>query len=214
MLVSWQILGRRCTELFRDRYRGIPAAVLLPQLFLAVGWLRAGVAHGLHGAWWNGEEIVTFVDTRTADAISWYEPFLTYVVRPLPATTAAIVLALEVLVGLMLVLNIKPLAAILMATFLNLHFILSGVVNPSVFYLVIALVVVLWRMERTVSLATSKRMAKVAAVAAGVATLCLVPFIASPSPDKAIEDPALVLILLSLLFATSTWWTSHRIAFD
>ncbi len=207
-------LPRFCARLFGDRYRGIPAAVLLPQLFLAFGWLRAAVAHGTSGTWWSGEEILTFVDRDTSAAIEIYEPFLANVVRQLPALTAVVVLALELLVALMLGLNIKPLAAIAVGTFLNLQFMLAGVVNPSAFYLVIALVVVLWRMEGTVSLSTSRRLAKGVAIAAGITTLFMLPFVTTPTPARAIDDPAVVLIFLSLLFATATWWTSHRIAFD
>lgn len=192
----------------------MPAAVLLPQLFLAFGWLRAAVAHGLHGAWWSGEEILMFIERDTSAAVGIYEPFLNYVVQPLPTVTAVIVIAIEVIVGLALVLNVRPLRAILLGAFLNLQFILSGVVNPSTFYLVIALVVVLWRVERTVSLTGSRTLAKRVAIAAGATTLLLLPFITSPTPEHAIDDPALVLIFLSLLFATAIWWTSHRIAFD
>ncbi len=188
--------------------------MLLPQLFLAFGWLRAAVAHGIDGSWWSGEEVLTFVDRDTSAAIEMYEPFLLNVVRQLPAMTALVVVVLELLVGIMLGLNIRPLIAIAIGTFLNLQFMLAGVVNPSAFYLVIALVVVLWRMEGTVSLSTSRRLAKGVAIAAGITTLFMLPFVTTPTPDQAIDDPAVVLIFISLLFATATWWTSHRIAID
>ncbi len=155
-----------------------------------------------------------FIAEETGAAVGIYEPFLTYVVQPLPTVTAVIVLAIEMLVGLMLVLNIRPLRAITLGAFLNLQFILSGVVNPSTFYLVIALVVVLWRVERTVSLTGSRILARRVAIGAGATTLFMLPFITSLSPEHAIDDPALVLIFLSLLSATAIWWTSHRIAFD
>ena len=205
---------RTLARVFGARYRGIPAAVLLPQLFLGFGWLRAAVAHGVSPGWWTGDEILRFVDIDTSAAIEVYEPFLAHVVRPLPALTAAIVLLIELLVGVMLVANVRPLSAVFVGAFLNLQFILAGIVNPSTFYLVISLVVVLWRMERTVSLSTSRRLARTVGMVAGVLTLLLVPFITDPSPAHAIEDPAIVLIFLSLLFAVATWWTSHRIAFE
>ncbi len=199
---------------FLQRYRGVPAAVLLPQLFLAIGWLRAGVAHAIEGAWWAGDELLRFLASDTTYAIGMYEPFLDYVVQPLPVLTAVIVCALQLAVGVMLVLNVRPLVALAAGAFMNLHFILAGVVNPSAFYLVIALVVVLWRMERTVSLATSRKLAKATAIAAGVTTLFLLPYTSRPAPAEVIDDPALVLIFLSLLFAGATWWTHHRIAID
>ena len=192
----------------------VPAAILLPQLFLAFGWMRAGVAHAITGHWWSGEEMRNFLAVETDHSIGIYEPFLTYVVEPLPILTAVVVCVMEIAVGLLLALNIRPTAALLAGAFLNLHFVLAGVVNPSAFYLVIALVIMLWRLERTMSISTSRTVAKVAAGCAGAATLILLPFIATPTPDQVIEDPALVLIFLSLLFAGSTWWTYHRMAFD
>ncbi|MGH1491718.1 MAG: hypothetical protein ACRBK7_20380 [Acidimicrobiales bacterium] len=194
------------------RYRGVPAAVLLPQLFLAAGWLRAAIAHTFDGTWWSGAYIRGFVAFETSAAIGLYRPFLDHVVLSMPTITALIVVSIQVAVGVMLIFNYRPMRAVLIGAFLNLQFLLAGAVNPSTFYLVLALVVVLWRMERSNSVSTSRRLARAVAILAGVTTVFMLPYIATPSPDGAIEDPALVLIFISLLFATATWWTYRRVA--
>ncbi len=186
--------------------------MLLPQLFLAAGWLRAASAHSFDGGWWSGAEIRGFVAHETSAAIGLYRPFLNHVVLSFPTLTALIVVALQLVAGIFLIMNYKPMCAVLIGVFLNVQFLMAGAVNPSAFYLVLALVVVLWRMERSSSLSTSRKLTRLVAIAAGVTTVFMLPFIASLSPDRAIEDPAAVLIFISLLFATATWWTSHRIA--
>jgi thiosulfate dehydrogenase [quinone] large subunit len=181
-------------------------------LFLAAGWLRAALVHLFDGAWWSGQVVRQFVAFDTSAAIGVYRPFLEYVVAPLPTVTALIVVTGQLVAGGFLLLNYKPMWGVLLGAFLNLQFILAGAVNPSAFYLVMALVVVLWRMERSSSLSTSRRLTRAVGIFAGLTTVVMVPFIASLSPERAIDDPALVLIFISLLFATTTWWTSHRIA--
>lgn len=186
--------------------------MLLPQLFLAAGWLRAVFAHMFDGSWWSGAEIRGFVAFDTSAAIGIYRPFLNHIVLGLPTITAIIVILIELAAGLLLIANYRPLVGVLLGVFLNVQFMLAGAVNPSVFYLVLALVVVLWRMERSSSLSTSRRIARLVGLSAAVTTVSMLPFIASLSPDRAVEDPAIVLIFVSLLFAVATWWTSHRIA--
>lgn len=186
--------------------------MLLPQLFLAAGWLRAVFAHMFDGDWWSGAEVRGFVAFETSAAIGIYRPFLNHIVLGLPTITAIIVILIELAAGLLLIANYRPLLGVLLGVFLNVQFMLAGAVNPSVFYLVLALVVVLWRMERSSSLSTSRRIARLVGLSAAVTTVSMLPFIASLSPDRAVEDPAIVLIFVSLLFAVATWWTSHRIA--
>lgn len=170
------------------------------------------MVHTFDSAWWSGAQIRSFVAFDTSASIGFYRPFLNHVVLSLPTITALVVVAIQIIVGAFLLTNYKPLLAVLLGAFLNLQFIMAGAVNPSTFYLVMALVVVLWRMERESSLNASRRLSRAVGIAAGVTTILMLPFIASLSPDRAIDDPALVLIFISLLFATATWWTTHRIA--
>lgn len=199
------------TRHIQRRYNAIPAAVLLPQFFLGFGWLRAGVAHAVSGAWWSGDELESFLLAEGDLTVGAYEPFLEYLVRPFSVVVAATVCLAEIAIGVLLLANRRVIGALLVGSFLNLQFIMAGAVSPSIFYLVIALVIVLWRLERTVSLDMSRRMARGAAAVAAVMTVVLLPYVTTLQPESVIEDPALVLIFLSTLFAVACYWVYHRL---
>ena len=131
---------------------------------------------------------------------------------PLPATTAAIVVGLEVLIGVLLLANTRPVYALALGVFLNVQFMLAGVVNPSVFYVILAFSIIHWRMEQYLSVERSRLLAKRVAVGAVVLSLMLVPFVSTMRPAMVMEDPALVIIFLAGLFAFGGWWTQNRIA--
>jgi thiosulfate dehydrogenase [quinone] large subunit len=183
----------------------MPPWVLLPQLFLAAGWLRAGIANATTGGWWSGAGVREFIAVDTGHAVDVYAPFLTHVVEPLAVAVAITVCVAEVAVGSLLVLNRWTVGTLLSGAFLNLHFMLAGAVNPSAFYLVIAMVIVLWRVESGDG-AVRRSIARRTATAAAVTTVGLTPFVTTVRPAQVIEDPAIVLIFLSLLLATTTRW--------
>ena len=184
----------------------MPSWILLPQLFLAAGWLRAGTANAITDGWWSGETLRLFLDVDTSHAVTIYQPFLTHVVEPFAAVVAAMVCIAELAIGAMLALNRRVLGALLVAAFLNVHFMLAGAVNPSAFYLVIAMVIVSWRLEEGSSAPKRRAVARRAGFAALVTTLGLAPFVTTIQPARVIEDPAIVLIFLSVVFAIATSW--------
>jgi len=143
-----------------------------------------------------------FLGVDTSQAVRIYEPFLSHVVEPFAVVVAAIVCVAELATATLLALNRRVLSTLLVATFLNVHFMLAGVVNPSMFYLVIAMVIVLWWLDKGASAATRRPIARRAALAAAVATLGLAPFVTTVHPAQVIKDPAIV------LFAITTW--AHR----
>ncbi|MDH3296103.1 MAG: hypothetical protein OER95_17430, partial [Acidimicrobiia bacterium] len=187
------------------RYRSVPASVLYPQLFLALGWLRASVAHIVSANWWSGEELLRFLDAREETRLPIYEPFIDLLIRPMPVLVSAAVLLLQLLTGLALLANIRPVTWILVGIFLNTHFILAGAVNPSVFYVVIGMAVLLWLMWDRMTPARAYRVSIGASVLAALAVLWCGPFITTFDPASVIEDPSLILITLSCLFAMSCW---------
>lgn len=188
----------------------IPSWILLPQLFLAIGWLRAGAANAITDGWWSGETLRLFLEVDTSHAVTIYQPFLTHVVEPFAVVVAAMVCIAELAVGAMLAMNRRVVGALSVATFLNVHFMLAGVVNPSAFYLVIAMVIVLWRLEDGTSAVERRAAAHRAGFAAIVTTLGLVPFVTTIRPAQVIDDPAIVLIFLSAIFAIATWWAHEQ----
>ncbi len=191
------------------RFGAMPSWVLVPQLFLAAGWLRAGIEKATTSAWWKGEALRGFVEANTDQAVTIYEPFLSHVVEPYAVVVAVAVCLAELAIAALLAFNHRVLGALLVATFLNVHFMLAGAVNPSAFYLVIAMVIVLWHLDNRGSAATRRAIARRAVVAATVITVGLGPFVRTVQPAQVIEDPAIVLIFLSVLLAVATLW-AHR----
>lgn len=196
------------------RYRSVPASVLYPQLFLGFGWIRASVANGTTASWWSGDELLTFLESTEALRLPIYAPFIDLVVRPLPIFVSVIVVVLQVLVGLALLANVRPVAWTLVGIFLNVNFIMAGSVNPSVFYVVMGMAVVLWIMLDRMTAERANRMAVGATIVAAVTLVVCGPFITTFDPARVIEDPSLVLICLSMLFAVSCRLTYGELAGD
>ncbi|MGB5755309.1 MAG: hypothetical protein WBM50_00210 [Acidimicrobiales bacterium] len=196
----------------RNRYQHLPGWVLLPQIFLAAGWARAGVAHAMSRRWWNGEEILEFLALDTDLRVGLYRHVLTGIVEPFPAVTAAVVGLTELVIAILLAANVRVKSALVAAAFLNVQFMLAGVVNPSIFYLVAGLGIAIWLLETTASPETISRLTRVGIGLGAVASLLLAPSIRTIEPETAIEDPALVLIFFIALSVASLWWVNQRTA--
>jgi hypothetical protein len=179
--------------------------VLYPQLFLGFGWIRAAVAKVFDGDWWTGEYLIDFLDRSEALRLPPYELFVDGVVRPMPAVIAVVVFTLQLVTGLALLANIRPITWTLVGMFMNVHFILAGSVNPSVFYVVLALVVVLATMRERLTASAAHKIAVRSSIMAVLVAFVCGPFITTVDPARVIEDPSLILILLSSLFALSCW---------
>lgn len=190
------------------RYCALPAWVLLSQLFLGVGWLRAGIAHGLSQAWWSGDELLAFLAEERGDTLAPYDLFLQNVVVPFPGPFAAVVVIAELLVAFMLIADVRPSVGLVIGMALNLQFVATGAVNPSVFYLVIAFGIVAWRLEQALDVDESLAVARYGTLAAAVGIAALVPAVATMAPTDVIDDPAIVLIFLMVLIPV-VLWTLH-----
>ncbi len=206
-----QTPAKRSVGFLRLTVWDIPAWVLLPQLFLAAGWARAGIENAIDGNWWTGETLRRFLETNASHAVPIYEPFASHVAEPFAVPIAAFVCVTELAVALMLAANYRVVGAVLVASFLNIHFMLAGSVNPSTFYLVISMVIVVWHLERRCSMAARRTYARRTRWAAAAAIVGLAPFVTTIHPARVIEDPAIVLMFLSGLAAFAIEW-SHRTA--
>lgn len=195
-----------------DRFRSVPVAVLFPQIFLGIGWLRAAVAHGTEPGWWNGGQVAAFAEAQMADALPVYRLFLDDVVMAIPTLVAVVVVMAQLAIGLALMVNFRPVAFALGGVFLNLHFILAGQVNPSVFYIVMAMAVVLWTLALDIPVDRSYAIAtRLTALAVAVVVLA-VPLARTMDPSAVIEDPALVLACLAVLLALSAWFLHFQMS--
>lgn len=200
-------LGHRITE----RYRRVPSWVLILQLFLAVAWGRSGLANALRDGWWSGQGVLDFLATETGLRVGAYRFVLTGLVEPFPAAVAVLVVVVELVVAVMLIVNHRPMLALGIAAAFNVQLILAGAVNPSVFFLVGALVIGIWRLETTAGAARLERLSSTVVVGGIIAIAFLAPAVRTLRPDGATEDPALALIFLALLTMVALWWVNRRV---
>ena len=173
------------------RTAGLPAWVVLTQLFIGLGWLRAVTEKLIDPAWWNGAAIHAFVEDHEGLAVGWYQPFVDTVVSPRALLVALVVMAAQLVAGLSLVTGRKAAVGVGVGMFLNLHFLAAGAVDPSAFYLLAQGALALWMAERASTPAVLRRL-ETAAVSAAVLAAVSLPFITTLHPAEVIEDPAVM----------------------
>ena len=195
-----------------EGYQRLPSWILIPQIVLAVGWALATLTNIFQADWWSGQAIRDFVATETGLRVNVYQHVLTGLVEPLPAVTAIVVAAIQIAIVVMLVFNYRVMVALSLAAFLNVQFILAGVVNPSVFYLVAALGIAIWRIETSANAETLQRLSDFTIMSGLVAVAFLAPGVRTLQPEGVLDDPALVLIFLAFLAMVAMWWVNRRVA--
>jgi uncharacterized membrane protein YphA (DoxX/SURF4 family) len=180
--------------------------VLLPiRVFLAVGWLRSGIAKLIDAHWWNGDSLRAFLDQHRAAALPPFRPVMEHAIQPLALVVAFVVMATEIGCGLAIGMGRPLRAALRWAFMLNTIFMLCGEVNPSAFYLVMEMVLLVAVADGTIGTRptppTRRTYGLVAAllVIAGV----LGAYVRTLEPAKVITDPALMLLFLALLQAAT-----------
>jgi len=201
-------------------------AFLLPlRLFIGLGWLRAGVEKMIDPVWRSGDKILDFFNAQiAADAVYFplYETLITQLFAPNAFALSWIILIGELLVGIAILLGAVTNLALLAGIFMNLNFVLAGVVNPSAFYIVIQAVLlsantgailgldsVFSRYSGSFLIAhpssfergnrpSRRRALLVSGILCGLTALLAVPYIRDFGPHS-VDDPAMLLfILLSL----------------
>ena len=120
---------------------------LLPlRLFLGLGWLRAGMAKLTKPAWYNGEALQKFLTDHIdkGDIIfPHYEFLINNLFLPNAFILAWIIIVGQVLCGVGILFGVFSNIALMMGIIMNLNFILAGAPNPSAFYVVIQIVLLL-----------------------------------------------------------------------
>ena len=191
------------------------AALLPVRLFLALGWLRAGVEKAIEPSWWRGDGLRSYLAeqlTTGAVTITPYRAVMDDLWRPLATPLGIAVLATQLLVGLALLVGYRTRAALTVGIVLNVQFILAGSVDPSVFYLVLAIALFAvdpadlpgvdqlravdppwrWTVPRP-----SNRTLGVATGIVAVAGAALLPFVRTIDPARVVEDPAVILLTVT-----------------
>jgi len=203
--------------------------LLLPvRAFIGLGWLRAGVEKLADPDWLNGATLTGFLTDQFVGGqvvFRFYAGLINAVFLPQAQLLSGILMIGQLLAGLAILAGCFSTAALVGALFMNLNFLLAGVPNPSAFYLVIQLALLLanagavvggdawlgrfpwlaWLTARPPMLVpTARRRAWMQLLmlllcilsAAGAATA-----ISDFSPAGSVHDPAMILTILSSMAA-------------
>ena len=192
--------ARGLRQRVRERV-AVPAWVLLIEVFIGLGWLRAAVEKIIDPAWWSGDVVVDFLADHADTSLPWYTPIEQSIVRPGLGLVLVYVVMAQLAVGLALVAGTRREIALGVGLFLNLNFIAIGAVDPSAFYVLAQLAVLLWVLESRTRPAIARPAAAVGVVAGLVLAAGSAPFIGTLDPALVIEDPAVMLTTMGLLAA-------------
>ncbi|MFW2334398.1 MauE/DoxX family redox-associated membrane protein [Ilumatobacter sp.] len=186
--------------------RAIHALLLPLRLFLAAGWLRAGVEKVIDPNWWTGDVLGAFLVEQRPHMLPFFRAFSDAFVAPLALPTAWLVVEVQIAIGLCLLLNRWPRRALWAGVVLNVCFTLAGRVNPSAFYLVMELVLLIG-LSRPVNMTIAWRRAMLWCVPAAA----MLPFARTLVPAEVIDDPAMMLSFVCGLAALATlaWSAAH-----
>jgi uncharacterized membrane protein YphA (DoxX/SURF4 family) len=181
-------------------------AMLLPlRIFLAAGWLRAGIEKSIDHSWWNGTTLRGFLTDHHDVALPFFRPVMEHGFAPYAVIVAAVVVVAEIASGLAIAIGRSMRAALQVGVVLNVAFILCGQVNPSAFYLVMEIALLFAMADGVLGERPSSvdRRTLVYAGVAAVLGFALVPYVRTVDPAKVITDPAMMLVFLSLTVAAT-----------
>jgi thiosulfate dehydrogenase (quinone) large subunit len=202
-------------------------ALLVPlRGFIGLGWLRAGVEKLVAPGWFDGSALTSFLAEQLngghvvfplyASAI--YELFL-----PQAQAMSWIVLLGQLLAGLAILLGGFTRAALLGGLFMNVNFLLAGVPNPSAFYIVIQMLLLVgnagsvFGLDRWLAPAMPRLLLAVLPaflhfrrdhlrhalhILGGLllaTAICAATYITDYSPAGSVEDPAAIVVVMALL---------------
>ncbi len=210
-------------------------AYLVPlRLFIGLGWLRAGAEKAIDSSWRDGLSLTAFLGDHLAAgevAFPWYETLMEQVFLPHAALLALVILLGQFLAGAAIATGLLTNAALLGGLFMNLNFLLAGEPNPSTFYIVIQVALLLTHagailgldagLSRTIHnpllvaqprAARHRRQWRVPVLPIGaialVTTIYALAHVTDWSPAGSVEDPAMIVAILaqlSLAWATIAW---------
>ena len=184
----------------------LAVVALLPlRLFLAAGWLRAGAEKLIDPQWWNGNKLRAYLTTQHELALPFFRPIMDHWIAPWARVVAIVVVVTQVAIGLAIAIG-KPLRLALRWGFvLNVLFIMSGTINPSAFYLIMQMVLLVAIADGVIGVRPSSPSWRTIALAGTTAALCIamVPYIRTVEPAKVIHDPAMMLVFIGTILTVT-----------
>ncbi|MCA9838609.1 MAG: DoxX family membrane protein [Trueperaceae bacterium] len=116
---------------------------LLPlRLFIGIGWLRAGLEKWLEPGWYDGTSLSAFLtDHLQTGKVTFasYQHLMQAVFEPSSLHLGHLIMSGQILVGLAILTGCFTNIALLVGIFMNINFILVGEINPSAFYIMMEL---------------------------------------------------------------------------
>jgi thiosulfate dehydrogenase [quinone] large subunit len=211
------------------------SAYLVPlRLFIGIGWVRAGLEKLIEVNWQNGSALVTFFNQQVSGghvSFPFYRNMIQGFFTPQALSLSWVIMIGQLLVGMAVMAGAFTNFALLCGVFMNFNFIFSGQVNPSAFYIVIQMALFMGnagaiigidqflsrkipvcflvaqpdgvRNLLSVDCATYLTMAILSLGGA----LFAIPYIRDFGPHS-VEDPAMILLVLSIVIGLSaliTW---------
>jgi len=171
------------------------------RIFLALGWTRAGVEKVIDRDWWAGDYVRDFLASKREEALPFASWSTDWIGTRAAIGISFVVLILELTIGLLLFTGRRMAGVLATASALNIAFVALGAVNPSAFYLVIQLTLMLGLVASKPVVSQIWNLAAIGA--AGVLALAMAPFITTMHPHGVIDDPAIMLSTLFMLVAAT-----------
>ncbi|NNF53156.1 MAG: hypothetical protein HKN03_01810 [Acidimicrobiales bacterium] len=198
--------------LLRQRTGGLPGWVLLTQLFIGLGWLRAATEKIIDPSWWQGAVITEFLAERQPTTLVWYQPFVDHVVLAQLTVFTMLVVALQLVAGLTLVSGRFVGYGLFAGLVMNFHFLAAGAVNPSAFYILSQGALALWMAERA-SFAGVHTLSylRIGQAWTGISALISLPFVRTLQPANVIDDPAIMFLTIGALGMIACQQTYKRV---
>ena len=173
-----------------------PSWVLLIELFIGFGWLRAAIEKLIDPSWWTGDGIRVFIAEHADLAVDWYGPISTDVWYRFAAPLAVGVAALQLVAAIALVSGRRVGIGLAVGMLLNLHFVMAGAV--------------LLERRRDAAATELLQWLNVGSVALAAA---MIPMVRTLHPADVIADPAIVLATFGgLMFVTTALVLMRRAA--
>ena len=171
------------------------------RVFLAAGWVRAVAEKVPDPDWWSGAVIRAFVEDQRDAALPLAGPIVDHGIVPAVAVVAVLVVLVEVATAVGFLTRRWFVPALRLGSSLNVAFVVMGRIDPSAFYLVMQLTLLLALSEGAVDgrVRRPTRRTMIASVALGAGGLAMLPFIQTLRPAEVVHDPAIMLAFLAAL---------------
>ena|GEM_PF-979975 len=193
----------RVRDLIDERFDDRPSWIVLIEMFIGLGWIRAATEKVIAGDWWDQTVIRTFVGQHEGLTIPWFRPVVDNIFLPGAGVLVILIPAGQLVAGLCILTARRLHQGIFIGMTMNLTFILIGAVDPSIFYLMLQAVLALWLFENRPITSLGVSYLKWIVGLAVVLTVASLPFIRTIDPAHVVEDPAMILVTYGLSIASA-----------